>query len=284
MAYLVNVPALKEGESEPYRLRAMTMDDLPFVKPLYERECARSLVACPRPDWLWQCLLVWYSRNSPEARPYQILETADGHPVGYVAPDRDLMWNAYGIIELAVIEGQSLRAAMPSVMRALKVMAEAEAAAQNKSVSALYFKLGREHPVFDAVPDLFQKTHLPYGWYIRVADVPAFLRHIAPALEARLARSPLSGHTGELRINEFQSGFRLVLERGKLSAIEPWQPADGAEEGATFPPLVFLQLLFGYRSLAELRAFYPDCWAEDEADAVLNALFPRANSQVLGVG
>jgi hypothetical protein len=284
MVYLVNVPALKEGESELYRLRAMTMDDLPFVKPLYERECARSLVACPRPDWLWQCLLVGYSRNSPEARPYQIIETADGRAVGYVAPDRDLMWNAYGIIELAVIEGQSLRAAMPSVMRALKVMAVAEAAAQNKSVSTLYYKLGREHPVFDAVPDLFQKTPLPYGWYIRVADVPAFLRHIAPALEARLARSPLSGHTGEIKINEYTSGFRLVWEQGKIVTIEPWTPADNQDGHAAFPPLVFLRMLFGHRSLAELRAFYPDCWAEDEADALLNALFPRANSQVIGVG
>ena len=284
MAYLVNVPALKEGESEPYRLRPMTLDDLPFVKPLYDHECSRWLVACPRPDWLWQCLLAWYSRDSLEARPYQIIENADGRPVGYVAPDRDLMWNAYGIIELAVIEGQSLRAAMPSVMRALKTMAEAEAAAQDKSVSTLYFKLGREHPVFDAAPDLFQKTPLPYGWYIRVADVPAFLRHIAPALEARLARSPLAGHTGEIKINEYTRGFRLDWEQGKIVTIEPWTPADNQDGHAAFPPLVFLRLLFGHRSLAELRAFYPDCWAEDEADALLNTLFPRANSQVIGVG
>ena len=26
----------------------------------------------------------------------------------------------------------------------------------------------------------------PYAWYVRVPDMPAFLRHIAPVLEARL--------------------------------------------------------------------------------------------------
>jgi len=284
MAYLVNIPALKEGESELYRLRPMTMDDAPFVKPLYERECARSLVACPRPDWLWRCLLEWYSRDSLEARPFQIIETAEGHAVGYLAPDRELGWGGYGVTELAVTEGQSLRAVMPSVMRALKAMAEAEAAAQDKSVNALYYKLGCEHPVFDAAPDLFQKTRPPYGWYIRVADVPAFLRHIAPALEARLARSPLAGHTGEVKVSEYQSGFRLVLERGKIVAVEPWPHADSEEAHAAFPPLVFLQLLFGYRSLAELRAFYADCRAQDEADALLNALFPRAPSYLMAMG
>lgn len=284
MTYLVNIPPLKEGELEPYRLRPMTVDDLPLVKPLYERECARWLVACPRPDWLWQALLTWYSPRSAEARLFHIIETAEGRAVGYLTPDRDLEWGDYGVIELAVVEGQSLRAVMPSVMRALKPMAGAESAAQQRSVNALYFKLGRDHPVYDAAPELFQKTHLPYGWYLRVADVPRFLRQVAPALEARLARSTLAGYSGELKITEYRSGFRLVMEQGKISAVEPWRPADGEEAHAAFPPLVFLQVLFGYRSLAELHAFYPDCWAQDEADVVLNVLFPRAVSHVIPVG
>jgi len=74
------------------------------------------------------------------------------------------------------------------------------------------------------------------------------------------------------------------MEHGKISAVEPWQPADRKEEHAGFPPLVFLELLFGYRSLADLRAAYPDCWANDEAGVLLNALFPRANSYVVPVG
>jgi hypothetical protein len=94
----------------------------------------------------------------------------------------------------------------------------------------------------------------------------------------------LAGYCGELKVTEYRSGFRLVMDQGKISAVEPWRAAEGEQAHAAFPPLVFLQVLFGYRSLAELHAFYPDCWAEDEADVVLNVLFPRAVSHVIPVG
>jgi hypothetical protein len=66
LCYFSNVPALKADETEPYRLRAMTCDDIPFIAPLYDRECARSLVACPRPEWLWR----YWLDESPLARAY----------------------------------------------------------------------------------------------------------------------------------------------------------------------------------------------------------------------
>ena len=116
--------------------------------------------------------------------------------------------------------------------------------------------------------------------------MPSFLKHIAPALEARLARSPLTGHTGELKITEYRRGFRMVFEDGNLTAVEPWQSMDseGGDANAAFPPLVFLQLLFGRRSLADLRAAFPDCWAQDEATVLLNVLFPSQSSCVMPVG
>jgi hypothetical protein len=187
---------------------------------------------------------------------------------------------------LVVVEGQSLRAVMPSVLRALRPLAQAQAAERKVSLKSLYWRLGREHPVFEAIPELLPKSRQPYGWYIRVADVSDFLRHIAPALEARLARSPLAGHTGELKISEYRGGFRMVFENGQLATVEPWQSMDseGGNANAAFPPFVFLQLLFGRRSLSDLRAAFPDCWAQDEATALLNVLFPSQSSRVMPVG
>jgi hypothetical protein len=281
IAYFSNVPTLKAGETEPYRLRPMTPSDLPFATPLYDALCARSLVACPRADDVWRYRLTGPSPDSFLAPRFQVIETAEGRPVGYVAPGRELWGGMFVIFELEVAAGQSLRAVMPPVLRAMKAQAEAEAAAQKKDVNALYFNFGREHPAFDAIPERLPKFRPPYGWYIRVADVPGFLRHVAPVLEARLALSPLAGHTGELKINEYTRGFKMVLEKGRITSLEPWQRPDGEEENAAFPPLVFLQLLFGQRALADLRAAYPDCWADDEAEALLNALFPRLPSNVI---
>ena len=284
LTYAASISTLKEGETEPYRLRPMTLDDLPFVKALYERDSARSMVACPRPDWLWHALLEWYSPDSFERRNLQVIETVHGQAVGYIAPNREMWDDVFMIDELAVVESQSLRAVMPSILRALKPIAEAEAAKQNKTWQALYWKVGREHPVFDATPELVQKSRLPYGWCIRVANVPAFLRRIAPALEARLARSTMAGHTGEVKVNEYRGGFKLMWDKGELVNAEAWQPANGNEGQAGFPPLAFLQLLFGRASIMELRTFYPDCWASDEATVLFDALFPKAYSCVIPVG
>jgi hypothetical protein len=285
MVLFASIAALKEGESEPYRLRPMLPSDLSFVEPLYDRDAARSLVTCPRPDSLWQHLLTGYSPVSFENRPFQIIETAEGRAVGYLAPSREMEHGAFLISELAVVDGQSLRAVMPSVLRALGKMGEAQAEEQNKSVKQIYFSLGREHPLYSAIPELFTHTRVPYGWYIRVVDVPAFLQRIAPALNARLAPSAMAGHSGELYINAYTDGWRLAFDKGEIAAVERWDPQENERKAnCAFPPLVFLQLLFGYRSLGDLRGTFPDCWAADEAAVLLDILFPRLHSNVIPIG
>ena len=49
------------------------------------------------------------------------------------------------------------------------------------------------------------------------------------------------------------------------------------------PPLVFLQLLFGHRSLEELRYAFPDVWADDTARPLLEALFPSRPSYAMPI-
>ena len=62
-------------------------------------------------------------------------------------------------------------------------------------------------------------------------------------------------------------------------------PGERDQEGDIgFPGLTFLQLLFGYRSLAELRTSFADCWYDNnETRALMDALFPKKPSQVVGL-
>ncbi|HMN30741.1 MAG TPA: hypothetical protein PKE45_21490, partial [Caldilineaceae bacterium] len=147
------------------------------------------------------------------------------------------------------------------------------------------FHLGRTHPAYEVLGERPAPDYEPpYAWYLRVPDVPAFLRHIAPVLEERLQRSILTGHTGELKIDLYRSGLRLEFAGGKLVAAEPWRaPVDSEEAHAGCPPLTFLQLLFGDRSLAELRATFPDVWADSEPSVLINILFPKAPSTVFSL-
>jgi hypothetical protein len=119
---------------------------------------------------------------------------------------------------------------------------------------------------------------------VRVPDLVGFLTLIKPALEERIAESIAAGHSREIKISFYRNGARLVLEKGKLAAIESWKPAPKDEGAIAFPGLTFLQILFGYRSYDELHASFADCWCDNqEIRALINILFPKKISDVFPV-
>jgi hypothetical protein len=114
-----------------------------------------------------------------------------------------------------------------------------------------------------------------------VPDLIAFIRCIAPVLEKRLAEKVRPGYSGELRIGFYRSGLELQFEQGTLTCAKKLAPEVLESANAAFPGLTFLQVLFGYRSLDDLRRAFPDCWVDnDKARPLLEALFPRQASAV----
>jgi hypothetical protein len=279
--YPALIPPLKAGEVEAYRFRQATLDDLPLVMELYDRDCARSLVACPRSAAEWKRSIFDAAPGTASYRTLHIVETIEGRAVGLIKTSRELSWRGmFPVRMFSVLEGQSLRAVLPAALRWLKTEAEAVGAAVQKPLPTLHFELGEQHPVFEAAPEAFHKITPSYAWYMRMADVPKFLNHIAPMLERRLARSALSGFSGEIKVTEYVRGFNLIIEQGKITAA-PWTPDDS--DNAMFPPYTFLQVLFGRRSLSELRYMHPDCILQDEAAAIFEVLFPRCHSNVIPI-
>lgn len=273
------VARLKEGEAEPYRLRNVGESDLPFVLALDAGAAKRSLVYCPRDEVLWRYELWGKDAGNVNGLDWRIIESAAGEPVGLLGAGIQL-WGAHlplSFLELAA--GVSWLAVTPSLLRAAKVRGEELAARDGKTLAGLYFSLGQEHPLYSVTSQRLPEVRRSYAWFLRVPDLPAFIRRIAPALAARLARSVAAGHTGELKISFYRDGLRLVFEHGRLTAAEPWLPSHDDPGGAAFPGLTFLQIVFGYRSLDELRAAFPDCWQDsDNARALLEALFPKQPS------
>jgi hypothetical protein len=280
--YPALIAPLQDGETEAYHFRLATPDDLPLVMELYDRDCARSMIACPRSVEEWRRILF---SAMPDAVTYSVLhiiETQDDRAIGVIRTSRELSWRGmFPVRMFNVIEDQSLRAVLPSALRWLKTEAEALAGAQQKPVPTIHFELGEQHPVYEAAPEAFHKIIPSYAWYMRVADVPKFLNHIAPVLEDRLAQSALNGFSGEIKVTEYVRGFKLKIEQGRISA-EVWTPDDSDE--AMFPPYTFLQILFGRRTVSDLRTMYPDCILRDEAAAVFEVLFPRRYSNVIPIG
>jgi hypothetical protein len=115
-----------------------------------------------------------------------------------------------------------------------------------------------------------------YAWQIRLPDVPALLRRLAPVLERRIAASDRAGLSGRVPISLYRAAFALEWRDGKLGGVEPLDPA--AEAGIRIPPDAFVPLVLGYRSLAEIAACWHDVRVEDDAAALGDALFPRRRS------
>lgn len=290
---LAVVPEKSDGAREPFSLRLATLDDVPQLMALYALPRGASLVWHEAPESFWRHVISSWDdpfvrREGPlgtilAGRLHMIVDDA-GQTVGYAWLAARRWSDRLVVFALQLAAHVNWQAATPNLLRAFcEHGREAPVIEENtKPFREIKFVLGRAHPLYEVLgADAASRSEPPYAWYLRVPDVPAFIRHIAPVLEERLARSLLVGHTGELKIDFYNGGLRLQVDQGKLTAVEPWRaPAYGDEAGAGCPPLVFLQLLFCYRSLADLRAFFPDVWANPEATLFINTLFPTQPSVV----
>jgi hypothetical protein len=277
------IPELK-ADDEPYHLRSAEGSDLPFLVDLYAHSTQRYLVSCVRDESLWQYELTGRNLQNVNHSVVKIIESETDNAVGYVVhpPYR---WGAMmPVTSYEIKPGISWASVTPTVMRYLQVTGEKYPTEDGKDTDfgAFGFWLGSEHPVYKVIPDKLPRIRDPYAWYLRVPDLPLFIRHLAAELETRLKASPLVGHTGELKLTFYESGLRLVFEAGLIVAIEEWKPVPDKNSGdAGFPNLTFLQLVFGYRILAELKFVFADCWTTDEQAAVLiDILFPKRVSRV----
>lgn len=115
-----------------------------------------------------------------------------------------------------------------------------------------------------------------------MAYLPAFVRHIAPALEKSLSKSLACAYGVAKLLSFYRSGLRLVFEAGKLKIAGPWIRGPRERDGhIAFLGQVFLQLLFACRSLAEIHQSFADCWRDSNETRVLfKALLPRKPAQL----
>ncbi|HLI05228.1 MAG TPA: GNAT family N-acetyltransferase [Ktedonobacteraceae bacterium] len=291
------IPPTQEGVSEPYTLRDATAEDIGFINSLYDRQRASSVVSTRIDESWWHYQIEsWQKIRQGTASPpkkndsfwhIQMILDAGGTVQGYIIIPVARWRNSVPVLDLEVKAGVNLQAALPSILRAVHRQGQEMPTYHGaQPLSRIAFTMGRTHPVYDLLEPKLAPTHIPpYAWYVRVPDLPAFLRHIAPALEKRLAQSSVAGYSGDLKLDFYRGGLRMVFEQGCLTTVENWRrPVWDGNEVAGFPPLVFLQLLFGYRSLSELRHAFPDVWANEEMVPLLNILFPARPSWAVPLG
>jgi hypothetical protein len=282
--YFPAIPALKKDAVEPYSLRKASVEDIPLLRYLSEREQRGSAITTPLSEEYYRWVMDGVQAEALERWiPYLIINES-GRSVGYVQLRPGRWGPEVNVDGLMVDEGVPVMAVVPSVLRGVQALADTTVPvrAETPAPGAVRFHLlSDSHPLRNELMSVapvnitYPFSAYPEPWYIRVPDLPRFIKHVAPALEQRLASTAQAGYSGDLTLDFYRGGLHLVFDGGKITTVEDWRRPLWGEGKAGFPPLVFLQLLFSYRSLHELRGFYPDVWADGEATLLLDALFPR---------
>ncbi|MGW8318807.1 MAG: GNAT family N-acetyltransferase [Candidatus Promineifilaceae bacterium] len=278
---LEKLKPLPEGQVEPFQLRAATLEDLAFMKGLYQAQGYSSLITCLRNEQVWRYELEPRVANHVNRRNLHVIQERGERPVGY------LEYNGFpkcdSIREFAVAPGISLRQAGLSVARAL-CFPEQEKSGQKSADMALTLRLGQEHAIYQALSEELGPPSKPYAWYLRVPDLEAFIAHIAPVLEQRLASSVMAGFDGPLKLNLYDDQLMLTFSSGLLTKVDRYEPGHFFDGDAFFPGRTFLQLLFGYRSVDELVYARADCFVSGgDAKILVNILFPKRHSNVVAL-
>jgi hypothetical protein len=256
---------------------------------LYNRQRSASMVWAIASERFWRYQIAEEKDPIVVGKQMCVRMIVDdaGAVQGYLMVANKRRGNSLNVYALNVAAGVSWQAVVPPLLRALQAygMQIPAVGPDVPPLNEISFWLGSAHPVYEVLGEALAPFYEPpYAWYVRVHDVLAFIRHIAPALERHLANSAAAAYTGELTLDFYRGGLHLVFDKGHITHIEPWRaPAYKNNADASCPALVFLQLLFGYRSLDELRYAFPDVRVEkSEAEVLLKALFPKKFSWVPG--
>jgi hypothetical protein len=221
-----------------------------------------------------------HSRGSYADTGFVVATDGDDRPIAYArwSPEDDS--EGYVGVSEMVLGAGSDPASTAHALVASVLAAATERLGSDRAGVRLW--LGSQNQIYEALAGALEPLWRPYAWYVRIPDLSALLRAIGPVLQSRLAASALAGFGGSLTVDRFVETVRLDFEDGRLAAVTsaPPRETDGPRGDLAIPPLLFAQLVLGYRTIAELRAIYPDVWYRPAALGLIEALFPRLSAWV----
>ncbi len=278
---------LPEDEMPTYPLRRATADDAEKLAAWDAAYATRHAISHPRDAAVWRFEL---SERDPDEvwMPHTyIIIGPEGQELGYVLlrAVQESTWLA--CYSWVMNEHGSLINVYMDVLRGIKAFGlEFFTEAKKPLPEAISFSADLPE-LFDelvqATPGgrMLQKV---YAWYLRVPDLAAFIRHLTPVLERRLATSLAHGHTGTLKISLYDlTGLELRFNQGRLVSVEH-RPFALYEGDIGFPDHTFLNVLFGHRTPAEVGNLYPEVQGNTLGRTLVPILFPKQRAWVFPLG
>ena len=259
---LHSIPDTWKEDYKAYSFRAATVEDIPQLTALYQESTNGLHISTVRSADHWQYLLQHNAGTETEGEIWLLLD-ANAHPIGYWGMARHGFGDG-----LIVNETSRLNLAASKV---LFQWLKAAAIQQNKPYIRL--NLPPHNDLVQLAKYAGAQNNGTYAWQIHLVDVARLLMKLKPLFERRIAASPFSGFTRKVLINLYREAFELTFDGGELLTVRSMGFCEGGE--IRIPPLVFAQLLLGYRSIEELKAVYPDVSVWGEGQYLVDILFPK---------
>ncbi|KAG2181798.1 hypothetical protein INT44_008613 [Umbelopsis vinacea] len=292
--WLSSIPQLDKGSVERLKYRRATIDDIPTMLEFDKAHGHGGAVHVPLSEvWIKGQIEDMQRQDTDKAhvvgKYVLIFEDESDNVVGFCVVtgfgderDRTLI----GIYQIGFASHIDISTVLFSAMRNVVTFAKCEVDEERfQQLTSLGWHVSRWHPVVEAIPSHLRTfAKLPYedpSYYYRVPDLSTFIKHILPALNLRLKSSLThKNFTGSVKVSMYTPrypGFELHIENGVIVNTLPYVKRDQLEDPtvAYFPPLVFLQVLFGRKSIGELEDIFPDVEMEENTEKLLSVIFPK---------
>jgi GNAT superfamily N-acetyltransferase len=275
-------PTIRAGstpiEVDPrWSVRPATSDDIAFLATVDSATAARSsFLRCVRDEATWRLELARRPGALLSCGVFVIeqIEAPDGspEPIGYAVHQNRAWGSQLPLRAFELLPGRSWLGPTAAVL------AHAQQCAREHSLAGVTLAWPDEHPALRcAHTRLAPPFGANYGLYVRVPELPAFLRAIASVLDRRLEASPATNFSGDLHLDFYIEGLSMSFKDGRLASVAPWRPDNDDDHGdARMPRDAFVHMLLGNRTITELESLIADCSVNtDVGGLLLEVLFPR---------
>ncbi|KAG0081200.1 hypothetical protein BGZ92_000337 [Podila epicladia] len=312
---LALIPKADPNTSEPFTLRTVTLDDMPYLVRMstpdkLHRPTTEIGLVFDEAYWRFTAHDVYQTKQSMFDASRQtriVVDAQTGKDVGVTVTSFMGHWQ----VDLFVLEDSiTYHQALFPVLRQLVSMAKDRydypgMPEDESMIDSLILGLGSHHPASKLLAPL-TKPESTDRLYTRIASYPRFIQHVAPVLEERLVRSALAGVSGVIELDFFRkvvgasgAGLRIVLDQGKLVEVEDWVAPSAQERvlkrlksshrgqrvySARFAPLSFTRLLVGEIDVAQMLEQYGENSVKDaETRLLLDVLFPKVEHHIVSL-
>jgi len=250
-------------------IRPFTGRDIPQAMKFLAQSQEKFYVHSIRDEWIWK-MQHETGRTSDKFEGYAVEE--DGQMMAYLRIDEQPKVKELVLREVTDADQYSAQA----ILRFLKDVGN------KRGLENLVALISYHDPFAKLLVSLGAVERIPpYAWQIRIIDYVKIFQKMKPLFEKRLAASTYLRLTEKLNFNLNCYTVQITVEKGAITNI---QRLETNEDGnIRLNPLVFTQLLLGYRSRSELEMIYPDFRIRQSHRNLVDILFPKFPSYIHAV-